>query len=145
MEISELERLVELVKGSNIGELTLNQGADRLTLKKKTVASPPSQEFFAPTSESYEEMVVSEYSDSLTVEEPMKELVFAPLVGIFSHVKPIVALGAKVKQGQTICVIEAMNIFSDVKSPVSGVVCEVLIEAGQPVEYGQILYEIRPD
>ena len=145
MEISEIERLVELVKDSNISELTLKQGTDRITLKKSHETPSPSQDLTIAEVSEFDDTIDSEFADEQPEAPNSMELIIAPLVGIFANVKPVTSLGAKVKKGQTICVIEAMNIFSDVKAPVSGIVSEVFIEAGHPVEYGQVLYEIRPE
>ena len=145
MEISEIECLVDLVKDSKITELTLKQGTDRITLKKSHETPSPSQELAVAEPAEFDDTIDSEFADEGADPTTSLELIIAPLVGIFTNVKPVTSLGAKVKKGQTICVIEAMNIFSDVKAPVSGIVSEVFIEAGHPVEYGQVLYEIRPE
>ena len=145
MEISDLERLVALIEGSSIGELTLKQGDSCITLKR-SVDHSPIQEIFPNSGASLQnEFVDSSFADELEDEEELIERIQAPLVGIFTNVKPMIAPGAKVKQGQTVCFIEAMNIQSDVKSPVNGIVTDAFIEAGHPVEYGQLLYTVSPD
>ena len=78
------------------------------------------------------------------------EFITAPLVGTFySSPKPedppFITKGDKVQVGQTICIIEAMKIFNDIDSEISGVVEEILIENGSPVEYGQKIISIRLD
>ncbi len=67
----------------------------------------------------------------------------APLVGIFHHVKPLVGPGATVTAGQVVAVIEAMNLITEVTSPVSGTVLETAIKDGMPSEYGQTLFLVR--
>jgi len=74
----------------------------------------------------------------------------APLVGTFySSPKPsdppFIKTGDKIKKGQTICIIEAMKIFNDIESDISGTVNEICIENGSPVEYDQVLIKILPD
>ena len=78
------------------------------------------------------------------------EFITAPLVGTFySSPKPedppFITKGDKVQVGQTICIIEAMKIFNDIDSEISGIVEEILIENGSPVEYGQKIISIRLD
>ena len=78
------------------------------------------------------------------------EFITAPLVGTYySSPKPedppFISKGDKVEAGQTICIIEAMKIFNDIDSEISGVVEEILIENGSPVEYGQKIISIRLD
>ncbi|MBN1444972.1 MAG: acetyl-CoA carboxylase biotin carboxyl carrier protein [Candidatus Omnitrophica bacterium] len=72
----------------------------------------------------------------------------APLVGVFYHApspesEPFVELGASVKKGDTLCIIEAMKVMNEIKSDYSGTVSEILVENGKPVEYGQVLFVIH--
>ena len=113
---------------------------------KRSANQPPLQEIYPNGGvELQNEFVNSSFADEPEEEEELLKRVNAPLVGIFTNVKPMIAPGSKVKQDQTVCFIEAMNIQSDVKSPVSGIVTDVFIEAGHPVEYGQLLFTIDPD
>ena len=78
------------------------------------------------------------------------EFITSPLVGTYySSPKPedppFISKGDRVQAGQTICIIEAMKIFNDIDSEISGVVEEILIENGSPVEYGQKIISIRLD
>lgn len=145
MEISDIERLVALVQSSGIGELTLKQGDSCITLKRSADQTLIHQTAISNGEDRQNEYADSSFGDDREEEEELVVPVIAPLVGIFTNVKPMIAPGAKVKQGQTVCFIEAMNIQSDVKSPVSGIVTDAFIEAGHPVEYGQLLFTINPD
>ena len=145
MEISDLERLAALVQNSGLGELTIKQGDSCVTLKQSAKQANVYEFETQDQDERQDEYVDSSYTDSEATLEDIDEKVTAPLVGIFTNVKPMIASGAKVKLGQTVCYIEAMNIQSDVKCHVSGIVTDVFIEAGHPVEYGQPLFAIRPD
>ncbi|HLK58999.1 MAG TPA: biotin/lipoyl-containing protein [Chthonomonadaceae bacterium] len=150
MDLSELERLVQIVNNAAISDLTIRQGEARITLRK--AVSPPGvspgamPRPYAYTSEDepvWEGVVEEEESDDAEAEERTL-WVTAPLVGIFHHVKPIVGLGAKVAQGQVVGVIEAMKLITEVTAPGSGVVVDTLIEEGLPVEYGQHLFTVQP-
>jgi acetyl-CoA carboxylase biotin carboxyl carrier protein len=150
MDLSELERLVEMVKNAEVGELTLRQGNARLTLRKA-----------APTERMSSALVpfhgshLDDFDDDDTeavgvpdlrmVEGDAEKMVFAPLVGIFHHVKPVVGLGAKVREGQKIGLIEAMKLVNDVTAPADGTITDVFIEDGLPVEYGQTLFALRTE
>ncbi|MFZ8833565.1 MAG: acetyl-CoA carboxylase biotin carboxyl carrier protein [Candidatus Caldipriscus sp.] len=81
-------------------------------------------------------------------EEKNIHIVKSPIVGTFYRApapgaKPFVEVGSRVKKGDVLCIIEAMKIMNEVKSDVNGVVEEILVENGQPVEYGQPLFKIR--
>lgn len=138
MEISDVERLVELLQEAPVGELTLRQGGQRVTIRK-AASTGARTEVATVADEEYEDPA---YYAADPVEE--RQLVTAPLVGVFGHVKPVVGLNARVTEGQVVGVIEAMKIITEIKAPCTGVVTDLLIEDGHPVEYGQVLFEIRP-
>ena len=146
MNVTELEALVELVKDARISEITLKQGDQRVTIKK-----PNPAKFYADygASDSYDEGEDSEESDDdMTVEasliEPEAVVIFAPVVGYFHHFKPVIGLNAEVQAGQTVGLVKAMQLNNEVTAPVSGVISDVLVVDGQPVEYGQPLYSLLP-
>jgi acetyl-CoA carboxylase biotin carboxyl carrier protein len=86
-------------------------------------------------------------------EEPAKESLLeikSPMVGTFyaaaePGAKPYMSVGDRVKNGQIVCIIEAMKIMNEIESEFSGVVREVLVQNAQPVEYGQVLFRIAPN
>ncbi len=154
MELSEIEQLVDLMKRSNVRELTLKSGESRITLKKPLPDVAGGMEIAVYE---YGEVAVGspnnddagfegEYDfNSEITDSEMLQHVTAPLVGIFHNVKPLIGAGAKVKAGQPIGIIEAMKLITEVTSPVDGVVTETLIEEGMPAEYGQPLFVVKPD
>ncbi len=143
MNVTELEALVELVKDAKISEITLKQGDQRVTIKKPN----PMAAHFAP--ESADDYDYEDSDEELTVEsslvEPETVVIIAPVVGYFHHVKPIIGLNAMVTAGQTVALVKAMQLNNEVTTPASGVITDVLVEDGQPVEYGQPLYHLLPD
>ncbi len=149
MDLVEIEHLMDLVKRSEIRELTLKQGDARLTLKKQlnVTASYPGAEEDGLYSPDGRELVYNG-DGSVTAEviegnEPVTLEINSPLVGVFRHIKPMVGLGANVKSGQVIAVIEAMKLNTDINSSADGVVVETYVEDGMPVEYGQPLFGIK--
>ena len=142
MDVSELERLIALMQNARISELTLREGDARVTLRRNRV--PKSTALVAYESSGGEYMTEVEMSESSAPAPPEDITVIAPLVGVFRHIKPMVGLGAKVKEGQKIGTIQAVSLLTDLTSPTNGVVVDVFIEDGHPVEYGHILFTIRP-
>jgi len=147
MEIAELEQLVNMVRESEVGELTIKHEGERVTIRKLARSATPSVEL-VPSDGTY--TYGSDYADVVDTdaeeigdERPSSTLITAPLVGVFGHVKPLVGLHARVSEGQVVGVIEAMKITTEVRSPVGGTVVDLFIEDGHPVEYGQALFEIR--
>lgn len=142
MDVSELERLIALMQDARISELTLREGDSRVTLRKKrAVASTALVAYSDYNSEYLTEVEVSEPAAS---PPPEDITVIAPLVGVYRHIKPMVGLGAKVKEGQKIGTIQAVKLLTDLTSPTDGVIVDVFIEDGHPVEYGHTLFTIRP-
>jgi biotin carboxyl carrier protein len=148
MDLSELERLVQIVQSAEIREITIRQGDSRITVRKDL--NPPA---------TGTALVVQEdewdSSDSLVVENGGNgfvegdapaaagtTIVTAPSVGVFHHMKPHVGLAAMVREGQVIGQIEAIRLMNDVIAHASGQVVDVLVEDGMAVEYGQHLFAI---
>jgi len=149
MEIAALEQLVQMVRESSAGELTLRQDGARVTIRKSAKAA--AQTILADQ-DSDEYTYTTQYIDIVDdegggdVEAPSGNIMItAPLVGVFAHVKPLVGLNARVSEGQVVGVIEAMKLLTEIKAPANGVIVDIFIEPSHPVEYGQALFEIRPD
>jgi acetyl-CoA carboxylase biotin carboxyl carrier protein len=144
MNVDDIERLLGLLERANIRELTLRENGARITIRKTPEEVAHSSALVPVSYETYE-LHEEEGRDHVHPIEPSRCMVTAPLVGFFHHIKPMVGLGAQVKQGQVIGIIEAMKLINDVKAPVGGTVTDVLVEDGLPVEYGQLLFEINPE
>lgn len=144
MQIEEMERLVLLLRDSQVRELTLKQGTSRVTIRKP--APVLVQEDVHESDWQTETEIVSEGETEFksNIDTPTRVPITAALVGFFHHVKPMVGIGAELKVGTKVGVIEAMKLVSDIKSPIAGVVVDLLIEDGMPVEYGQPLYILQP-
>ena len=142
MNVTELEALVALVKETRISEITLKQGDQRVTIKKPNPAAAFAQNV-SPAA-AYDE---DEEDENITVEsslmEPETVVITAPVVGYFHHVKPIVGLNATVAAGQTVAIVKAMQLNNEITAPANGVITDVLVKDGQPVEYGQPLYRLQ--
>lgn len=153
MNISELERLVELVNGADICELTLRHEGSRVTIRKSPSSSPTihsealtiTQDRGGREGDFVLDMTPDMPSDETAIAEENIIIVKSPLVGTFRHAKRPVVLAALVTEGQVLGIIEAMKLPSEVLAMGAGKVVEVFVEEGQFVEYGQELYAIQPD
>ncbi|MEO6906129.1 MAG: acetyl-CoA carboxylase biotin carboxyl carrier protein [Ginsengibacter sp.] len=158
MDIKQIHELVKLVNKSNIGELSIEKEGFKITIKQKKEAAqhfaspmiqqvPQLQQAVAPTSDpslKSDESKANETSKSenyLTIKSPM--------IGTFYRQggpsKPLfVSVGDEVEAGQVVCIIEAMKLFNEIESEVSGRIVKVLVEDASPVEFDQPLFLVEP-
>ncbi|MEX2646543.1 MAG: acetyl-CoA carboxylase biotin carboxyl carrier protein [Gaiellaceae bacterium] len=140
VEQSRAERIreiVRIVQESGVGEVTIEDDDFRVTVRRTEEGNPA-----AATAPGGTETAPAGPSDGLVrVESPMVGTFYrSPQPGAL----PFVEVGDVVAPGQTICLIEAMKLFNELKAEVEGVVRDVLVESGQPVEFGQALFELEP-
>ena len=146
MDIADLEQLVRMVRESNAGELTLRHDGQRVTVRRSLSTSTPVEQVGEDYGYQTQYGEIVDDESNLSMSEAEKSvMVTAPLVGVFAHVKPLVGLNARVQEGQVVGVIEAMKLITEIKSPATGTIIDIFIEASHPVEYGQPLFEIRPE
>ncbi|QYJ16237.1 Biotin carboxyl carrier protein of acetyl-CoA carboxylase [Rubrobacter xylanophilus DSM 9941] len=145
LPLEEVGRLVELLRSSGVGEISVRRGELEISVKAlpeaRTVAAagaPPPASAPSPAPE----MGAKEESGLHEVR--------SPLVGTFYRApapdeEPYVEVGDTVRSGQTLCIVEAMKLMNEIPADVSGEVVEVLVQDGQGVEYDQPLFLIRPE
>jgi acetyl-CoA carboxylase biotin carboxyl carrier protein len=149
MDLRKLKTLIDLVETSGIAELEIQEGEERVRI---TRATAPLQPMFyqAPTPVP---MVLPTASAAGAVAEPPApavdeaHAVKSPMVGTFYRaaspgVAPFVEVGDTVTQGDTLCIVEAMKLMNEIEADASGIVKAILVENGQPVEFGQPLFLI---
>ncbi len=146
MDLRKLKKLIDLVQESGIAELEITEGEEKVKIVKGgavTMTAAP-QAAFAPAAP-----VASAPAALAAPAEPEPgqdgHVVKAPMVGTFYRspspdAKAFVEVGQAVKEGDTICIIEAMKLMNEIEADASGVVKAILVENGQPVEYGQPLF-----
>lgn len=155
MNVKDLSRLLEAMQASNSNELILETGDYKLSINRSQIntvvsvaepvmqASSVVQEVLAPVSVESAPEVTSTANDNLID-------VSAPIVGTFYEapapdVSSFVKIGARVEIGDVLCIIEAMKLMNEIESEFSGTIAEILINNEDPVEYGQVLFRIKPD
>ena len=148
MDLRKLKTLIELVESSGIGELEIQEGEERVRI---TRAGAPAVHHL--TSHSLPPVTAAAPSAPAVAaapaapEQPEGHLVKSPMVGTFYRAatpggKAFVDVGDAVQQGDPLCIIEAMKLMNEIECDKSGVVKAILVENGQPVEYGQALFII---
>lgn len=151
MSIAEIKDLIKFISDSNLNEVTLETGQIKLSIKRSfdgTTSStyiPALQTFALPSKQE----TVSIRDQQASSSEPSYVKIKAPMIGTFySSANPdtpaFVNIGDKIVKGQKLCIIEAMKLFNDIESDVSGILIDVLIDNASPVEYDQDLFIIEP-
>lgn len=145
VDIRKVKKLIELLESSGIDELEIHEGEESVRLSRHdrgvSVQSAPVQPAAAPAA--------SQAAVEDTAEPPIDgHVVKAPMVGTFytapsPGAKPFVEIGKRVETGDTLCIIEAMKILNQIEADASGVVTAILVENGQPVEFGQPLVVLQ--
>jgi acetyl-CoA carboxylase biotin carboxyl carrier protein len=152
MDLRKLKTLIDLVAESGVSELEVTEGEDRVRIVKNPAPSAvPVQQVYAatPAQVSAPTPAVSAPVTSTPAEAPVAtgHTVKSPMVGTFYRsptpgADSFVKIGDSVKEGQTLCIIEAMKLLNEIEADKSGVIKEILCENGQGVEFGQALFII---
>lgn len=155
MDLKQIHELIKIINKSNIGEISIEDKDGKVTIKQKeepvaAVAAAPVQQVFTtspatavplPPQVSTPQEAVSKTDHLITIKSPM--------IGTFyrrpSPDKPILAeIGAEIVPGKVVCIIEAMKLFNEIESEISGTIVKVLVEDASPVEFDQPLFLVEP-
>ena len=146
MDLRKLKTLIDLVAESGIAELEITEGDGKVRIVKNTTQQlvpahmmAPQQQMAAP---------VAPPSAPEVPAAPTGHVVKSPMVGTFYRSAqpgspPFVDIGSEVKEGSTLCIIEAMKLLNEIESDKTGRIKAVLVENGQPVEFGQPLFIVE--
>ena len=160
MDIRKIKKLIELLEESSLTEIEIVEGEESVRLSRGNsggmVMAPPAMNphvqaaaWSAPQAAPAPAAAAPVEADTPEEESvPEGELVRAPMVGTFyaassPETDAFVSLGQQVKEGETMCIIEAMKMFNQIEAETSGTVVAILVENGQPVEFDQPLFVIR--
>ncbi|TFY96349.1 acetyl-CoA carboxylase biotin carboxyl carrier protein [Ramlibacter humi] len=152
MDLRKLKTLIDLVSESNVSELEITEAEGKVRIVKgggamQQVMAPSSVTMAAPAIAATP-AAAPQAAGPAPAEAPAGHSVKSPMVGTFYRApspgaKSFVEVGSQVKEGETICIIEAMKILNEIEADKSGTVTRILCENGQAVEYGQPLFVIE--
>ena len=152
MDLRKLKKLIDLVQESGIAELEITEGEEKVRIARGGAISVAPLAAGAPAAAPAGNVVpqapiVPATAAAVPAAAPEGHVVKSPMVGTFyrspsPEAKPFVEVGATVKAGETICVLEAMKLMNEIEADASGTIKAILVENGQPVEYGQALFII---
>jgi len=154
IDIRKLKELVRLMVENDLTELDIRDEQETVTVKRpglhvapQVVAAPMMAA--APVAHAAPAAAAAAPAAAPAAAKEVLPAIESPMVGTFYAAPgpdkaPFVSVGSKVGPDTTVCLIEAMKIFNEIKAETSGTVEEVLVKSGQPVEFGQPMYRIRP-
>jgi acetyl-CoA carboxylase biotin carboxyl carrier protein len=147
VDLRKLKKLIDLVQESGIAELEITEGEEKVKIVKGGAVSttPAPAPALAAPAESRPAAAAAPAAAAEAEAAQEGHVVKAPMVGTFYRspspdAKAFVEVGQAVKEGDTICIIEAMKLMNEIEADASGNVKAILVENGQPVEYGQPLF-----
>ena len=159
-DLQKIEELIEIMKQNELVEIEIKHGDDKIVLKRSQPQQPSITAVpmvgpnipVTPISPNAAQIPTPQVPPAESELQPEEELVEikSPLVGTFYSApspdsEPYVEIGSHVDAQAVVCIIEAMKVMNEIKSEIGGTICEILVSNGQAVEYGQVLFRIRPD
>ena len=152
MDLRKLKKLIDLVQESGIGELEITEGEERVRISRQLaqapvmMAAPTMQHVSLPGGPGM--APAGAEAAAAAPPEAKGHTLKSPMVGTFYRAPSpgapsFVEVGQSVSKGQTLCIIEAMKLLNEIESDVAGTIKAILVENGQPVEYGQPLFLIE--
>jgi len=148
MDLRKLKKLIDLVEASGIAELEITEGEEKVRIAK-SIAGAPMMMAHAPQMMHAPAPAVAAAVAAAPVEDAVPEghVVRSPMVGTFYRApapgsKNFAEVGQSVNAGDTLCIIEAMKLLNEIEADQGGVIKAILVENGQPVEYGEPLFVI---
>jgi acetyl-CoA carboxylase biotin carboxyl carrier protein len=150
MDLRKLKTLIDLVQQSGIAELEITEGEEKVRISRFGSPGAPTmmpQQVMMPAAAMPVAEIAEPVAEAAVPAEAEGHAVKSPMVGTFYRsstpgAKPFVEVGQTVKTGETVCIIEAMKLLNEIEADRDGVIKAVLVENGQPVEYGQPLFVI---
>lgn len=147
MDLRKLKKLIDLVQESGISELEVTEGEERVRIAKHYGAAAAPMQHYAVPAAMPVAMPAAVSSVNLDDDLPEGHVVKSPMVGTFYRSSSpgsdaFVQIGQSVKEGETLCIIEAMKLLNEIEADASGVVKAILRDNGEPVEFGEPLFVI---
>ena len=157
MDLKQIHELIKIVNKSNIGEISIEDKDGKVTIKQKeeaavTYTAAPSQAVYAPSPTAAPAAAPAASAPAPAAAPKADNLITikSPMIGTFyrrsSPDKPLLAdVGTDVAAGKVVCIIEAMKLFNEIESEISGTIVKVLVEDASPVEFDQPLFLVEPN
>ncbi|MHC4395481.1 MAG: acetyl-CoA carboxylase biotin carboxyl carrier protein [Planctomycetota bacterium] len=159
-DLDKIKQLIDIMKENDLVEIEIKHDDDKIFLKRSQPQSGQSQPTIVPImavngqaaptdSNTAQTSAVQESSAELQKDDGLVDIK-SPMVGTFYAAAspdsdPCVEIDSEISPQTVVCIIEAMKVMNEIKAEVSGTIVEILVTNGQAVEYGQVLFKVRPD
>jgi acetyl-CoA carboxylase biotin carboxyl carrier protein len=148
MDLRKLKKLIDMVEASGIAELEITEGEEKVRISRNNSSSAPASAVVTPAVAA--SLAPAPIAAVAAIEPPPQaegHVLKSPMVGTYYRAptpgaKAFVEVGQTVNEGDTVCIIEAMKLLNEIEADRSGVIKAILVENGQPVEYGHPLMVI---
>jgi acetyl-CoA carboxylase biotin carboxyl carrier protein len=148
MDIRKIKKLIELIEESDVEELEIREGEDAIKISRRRAA--PAAQAFAPAAPAVaptQSTNINSGAPQAAPETPAQGTINSPMVGTFYRspspdAAPFIEIGQSIKTGDVLCIVEAMKMMNQIEADKSGVITDILIENGAPVEFDQPLFTI---
>ena len=159
MDLKQIHELIKIINKSNIGEISIEDKDGKVTIKQKeepvvTVAALALQVYTTATQQAFPSTPPPPPTTPAAPAPPAPKAdnlitIKSPMIGTFyrrpSPDKPILAeIGTEITPGKVVCIIEAMKLFNEIESEISGTIVKILVDDASPVEYDQPLFLVEP-
>jgi len=156
MEYKQIQELIKTINKSNISELSIEEKDYKITIKQEQTTVEPQYIMTAPAAMPVAAPAMAAATPAAATPSPAPAsastnqiTVKSPMIGTFYRSAgpdkaPFVNVGDEIKAGQVVCIIEAMKLFNEIESEVSGRIVKVLVDDASPVEYDQALFIVEP-
>ncbi|MCU7834997.1 MAG: acetyl-CoA carboxylase biotin carboxyl carrier protein [gamma proteobacterium symbiont of Taylorina sp.] len=150
MDIRKIKKLIELLDESGVAEIEIHEGEESVRISRNGTApaimsaAPPAAGFYPPMPPAAVPAAATTIETAPVEETISGHEVTAPMVGTYYSASspgaaPFIKIGQKVKEGDTICIIEAMKLLNQIEADKSGTIKAICVENGEPLEYGQAI------
>jgi acetyl-CoA carboxylase biotin carboxyl carrier protein len=149
MDIQKIKEIIELVESSGVAEIEIHEGEDSVRISRyPNSPSPIMQQPISSPSLPIGQSTSVTATPTIPDNQPKGHLITSPMVGTFYRApspnsKVFIEEGQSVSEGDTLCIIEAMKILNQITADKAGIVTQILVENGAPVEYGEPLFVIE--
>lgn len=156
MNLNEIKQLIDVVNSSDLQEAIIEEGSFKIILRRFSSAGPVTQAHFPVPAATRQIDAPAPTSEPVVSGPPQAKQEFglidicSPIVGTFYRAPspdspPFISINDTIEKGDVLCIIEAMKLMNEIEAEISGTIVEILVENGQPVEYDQPLFRIKPN
>lgn len=141
-DIDYVEKLAKVLNENSLTEISLEDGEQAITLRKEVIGVAPAIPSVAPVQQA--QAAPEQHTEAPKKGKPLT----SPMVGTFysapsPDAEPFIKVGQTVKEGDVVCIVEAMKLMNEIEAEFSGKIVEICVSDGQPVEFGQVLMYIE--